>query len=228
MLEVGMIEDDWFERLKEAIADDGRAAKTISLAAGLGQNFIQQMLAKNQRPKLSTLDKLLEVLGPEAAARVRALPAPAGNEVRLADVPVPTGMAKDVPVLGTAAGSDFERGAFQLTGDPVDYVRRPPGLLASKDIYALYVEGLSMTPKFDAGDLIYINPNRPVRPGDYVVIQEPVDDNAIRGFVKLFEKRAGDWYICRQFNPPGEMRFSAKNNAVKLHRVLTTADLMGV
>jgi phage repressor protein C with HTH and peptisase S24 domain len=228
MLESGMADDDWFGRLKEAIADDGRAAKTISLAAGLGQNFVQQMLAREQPPKQASLDKLLDVLGPEAAAKVRGTPLPRASEVREADVPMPYGMKKDVPVLGTAAGSDFGKGAFQLSSDPVDYVRRPPGLLATKDVYALYVEGESMSPKFDAGDLIYVNPNRPIRPGDYVVIQEPVDGDTIRGFVKLFEKRAGDWYVVRQFNPPAEMRFPAKDNAVKLHRVLTTADLMGV
>jgi len=222
-----MAEDAWFERLKEAIADDGRAAKTISLAAGLGQNFVQQMIARSQPPKDASLTKLLGVLGPEAAAKVRGQPT-LPSEVREADVPFPAGMKKDVPVLGTAAGSDYSKGAFQLTGGPVDYVRRPPGLISAKDVYALYVEGSSMLPKFEAGDLIYVNPNRPIRPGDYVVIQEPVSDEEIRGFVKQFVKRAGDWIVVAQFNPAGEMRFPSKDNAVKLHRVLTTADLMGV
>jgi phage repressor protein C with HTH and peptisase S24 domain len=224
MVDEGMAPpDDWFTRLKEEIAADGRSYKVISLAAGLGQNYVQQMVAKDQPPKIPTLEKLLAVLGPDAARRVR--PDMQASEFREADVPLPRMPLKDVPVLGTAAGGDYEKGAFQLTPDAVDYVRRPPGLLSAKEIYALYVEGSSMIPRFEPGELIYVNPNRPVRPGDYAIIQEQVDEDTIRGFVKQFVKRSGDWIIVRQLNPEGEMKFKAH---VKLHRVLTIADLMGV
>jgi phage repressor protein C with HTH and peptisase S24 domain len=215
--------DDWFTRLKEEIAADGRSNKVISLAAGLGQNYVQQMVAKDQPPKLPTLEKLLAVLGPDAAHRVRPDMLP--SEVRHANVPLPPMPLKDVPVRGTVAGGDYSKGAFQLTPDAVDYVRRPPGLVDAKEIYALYVEGSSMVPRFEPGELIYVNPNRPVRPGDYVVIQEPVDEDTIHGFVKQFVKRSGEWVVVRQLNPEGEMRFKTQ---IKLHRVLTTADLMGV
>lgn len=225
MIYEGMASDDWFTRLKEAIAADGRSHKTISLAAGLGQNYVQQMIHKSQPPKLPTLDKLLEVLGPEVAVRVRPTSGPV-TEYRESDIRLPTGMARDVPVLGTAAGSDFERGAFQITTDPVDYVRRPPGLLQARDVYALYVEGSSMEPRFEPGELIFINPNRPVRIGDYVVIQEPIADGEMRGFVKLLQKRTAEWVTVKQFNPPAEMQFRAEG--LVLHRVMSMADLMGV
>lgn len=224
-----MANPQWFELLKEMIEKDGRPQRAISLAAGLGPNYVQQMVQKNQLPKPATIEKLLAILNPkgELEKTLRSpVPLPT-SEVRLADVPPPLGMPKDVPVRGTVAASDYEKGAFQLGPDIVDYVRRPPGLLAARDVYALYVEGSSMLPKFDAGDLIYVNPNRPVRPGDYVVIQEPQDEDTIRGFVKQYVKRSGEWHIVQQFNPKGEMRFRAID-AVKIHRVLSTADMMGV
>jgi phage repressor protein C with HTH and peptisase S24 domain len=225
MLDEGMAPaDDWFTRLKEEITADGRSNKVLSLAAGLGQNYVQQMIAKDQPPKIPTLEKLLVVLGADAARRVRPDSA-AASEVREANISLPSMPLKDVPVLGTAAGGDYAKGAFQLTPDAVDYVRRPPGLMNAKEIYALYVEGSSMVPRFEPGELIYVNPNRPVRPGDYVVIQEPVDEDTTRGFVKQFVKRSGEWVVVRQLNPAGEMRFKPQ---VKVHRVLTVTDLMGV
>jgi hypothetical protein len=36
--------EDWFPRLVDAIRADGRSMRDISAAAGLGANFIQQML----------------------------------------------------------------------------------------------------------------------------------------------------------------------------------------
>lgn len=221
----GMADEEWFGRLKEAIADDGRSHSTISLKAELGRNYVQQMIAKDTPPKRETLEKLLTVLGPEAASRVRGTALP--NEVRAAAVDLPRTMAKDVPVRGTVAGADYGKGAFQLSPDIIDYVRRPPALADAKDVYALYVEGSSMEPRFEAGELIFVNPNRPARPGDYVVIQEPVSEDETRGFVKQLVKRTGDWVVCRQLNPVAELRFKA-TPALRVHRVLTTSDMLGI
>lgn len=152
------------------------------------------------------------------------------SELRTADIALPAigSLPRDVPVLGTAAGSDYERGAFQLSSDVVDYVRRPPGIATNLKAYALYVEGESMLPKFEPGELIYVNPARPVRPGDYVVIQEVVSaDDETRGFVKLYVKRAGDWHVVRQFNPEAELRFPVRDEGVRVHRVLSMSDLLG-
>ncbi len=224
MLYDPMATDDWFTRLKQAIEADGRAHKTISLAAGLGQNYVQQMFAKDQAPKPATLEKILAVLGPDALSAVGSpYPQP---EYREADVKAPISMPRDVPVLGTAAGSDYDRGAFQITTDVVDYVRRPPGLMQNRDVYALYVEGSSMEPRFEAGELIFVNPIRPPRIGDYVVLQEQIAEGEMRGFVKQLVRRTSEWVTVRQFTPEAELQFRAAG--LTMHRVMTTADLMGV
>jgi phage repressor protein C with HTH and peptisase S24 domain len=137
-------------------------------------------------------------------------------------------MAKDIPVLGTVAGADLSKGAFQLTPDTIDYVRRPPALETARTVYALYVEGDSMSPRFEPGELIYVNPNRPVRVGDYVVVQEPLDgDGNYSAWVKAFVKRTSEWLVVRQLNPPGEMRFRA-TEGLRVHRVMTTAEILGL
>jgi transcriptional regulator with XRE-family HTH domain len=57
------MDNGWFDRLVDAIVRDGRDMKAISLAAGLGQNYVQQMVKDRKKPKIDTLVRLLNELG---------------------------------------------------------------------------------------------------------------------------------------------------------------------
>ncbi len=136
-------------------------------------------------------------------------------------------LAKDIPVLGQAeCGSD---GAFTLDGgDPIDIVRRPPGLLNRKGIYCIYTEGSSMEPVYEAGDLIYVDPHRPPRAGRDVVIQlfakGPAGEE--RCFLKRLVRRSGSKWRLKQFNP--EKEFVLDDEDVRaVHLVLKNQELMG-
>lgn len=191
---------------------------------------IRRGLSKN--PRRDTLEKLAGVLncsfewlatgrGPveppaEAAAVSAETPA----------LPVRDQMPQDVPVLGTAAGS--LEGAFQLEqGLPIDHVRRPPGIATAVDVYAIYVAGDSMVPRFDEGELIYVSGKRPARPGDYVVVQTSEEDGEVTAWCKRLVRRDTKAVVVEQFNPPKTFEISAKA-AIAVHRVLTTNDLFGV
>lgn len=63
MLSWGAMKDGWFERLVEAIETDSRSMKAISLAAGCGPAYVQQMVRYNKRPTVDRFIKLLKVLG---------------------------------------------------------------------------------------------------------------------------------------------------------------------
>ncbi len=54
------MEKEWQKRFEARIEQDGRSARAISLAAGLGPNFVQQMLKTGREPGI---DKFLAVLG---------------------------------------------------------------------------------------------------------------------------------------------------------------------
>jgi transcriptional regulator with XRE-family HTH domain len=55
--------DDWKYRLLAAIDRDGRNDKEISLAAGLGQNFVNQFRHGTREPKTKQVLKLADALG---------------------------------------------------------------------------------------------------------------------------------------------------------------------
>ena len=137
-------------------------------------------------------------------------------------------LSKDIPVLGTVeCGSD---GAFNLNeGGPIDHVRRPPGQMNRKGIYCIYVEGSSMEPAYERGDLVYVDPHRPPQAGRDVVIQlvAKARTGEERCFLKRLVRRSGGKWRVKQFNPEKEFVFDEKDVAA-VHLVLKNHELMGV
>jgi phage repressor protein C with HTH and peptisase S24 domain len=140
-------------------------------------------------------------------------------------------MRRDVPVRGTAVGGDG--GDFTFNGEVVDMVRRPPGLAGAAAVFALYVHGDSMSPRFEAGDLIFVNPARPPTPGcDVVVELAPKPGDSVGPcYIKRLVRRTADKVLLRQFNPPPGDRadFEIDKDQVRnMWRVLTSAELLGL
>lgn len=218
------------ERIQQRLEALGLSVRGASLAAGGSESTIRNILdGRSENPRGDTLRKLAPVLGVTEQWLLTGSDEPP-SEVRPANVkvPRPTESPRDVPVYGTVAGSELGRGAFQLTTDVVDYVRRPAGLEGARDAYALYVEGESMVPRFEPGNLVFVHPHRkPVR-GDYVVIQEPDSDNGgPRGFIKRLVRVTATRIVTEQFNPPATIEFVLRPGTL-VHKVMTDDDLYGI
>ncbi len=153
---------------------------------------------------------------------------PANARLSSAEAPDFQVFAKDIPVLGSAeCGQD---GSFTLNiGEPIDFVRRPPGQMTRRGIYCIYAEGSSMEPVYEAGDLIYVDPHRPPWPGRDVVIQlrKQSEDGEIRYFLKRLAKRSGAQWRVKQFNPEKEIVLEDRDIAA-IHLVLKNHELMGL
>lgn len=61
------MDNDWLDRLIQAIEADGRKPNRLSEDAGLGRNYVQQLLNRRSAPHSKELAKLLDALGEEAA-----------------------------------------------------------------------------------------------------------------------------------------------------------------
>jgi phage repressor protein C with HTH and peptisase S24 domain len=143
-------------------------------------------------------------------------------------LPHPASMAKDIKVLGTAECGP--NGTFELnTGDVIDFVRRPPGLIGNRTVFAIYANGDSMEPMFWPGDLVYVDPKRPPMPGRAVVVEmhPPHEQEHPRALLKILVRRNGDSVELRQLNP--DKPTTVPNSKIKgIYRVLTLAELMGI
>ncbi|MBL6854530.1 MAG: helix-turn-helix transcriptional regulator [Alphaproteobacteria bacterium] len=137
-------------------------------------------------------------------------------------------MPRDIPVYGSGQGGSD--GSFEFnTGDPIDFVRRPPRLAGMRDAYAIYLTGESMVPWREEGQPVYAVPSLPVRVMDYVVLQlkprHPGD--APFAYVKRLLKRTGTQLIVEQFNPPKKLSFPM-DKVHTVHRIMDWSDLLGL
>lgn len=141
--------------------------------------------------------------------------------------PSPASMTKDLPVMGTAAGSAGD-GAVQFEGGVIEYIRRPPALVSVKDAYAIYVVGSSMEPRLQEGSLQVVHPNRRPRPGDDVILQiQRGPDQDMQVYVKQLDRVTDAAVFCRHYcNLNDELVFQ-RVTVKAMHKILTNEDLFG-
>lgn len=124
---------------------------------------------------------------------------------------------KDLPLLGGVRGGTD--GVFFDNGRVFEYVNRPPNLQGVVDAFAVYATGDSMEPRFYAGEILFVHPNRPLSRGCFVVIE--FTDG--RGLVKQFLRQDEKTLTVHQFNPDTDIVFR-KNEVKHIFRVVGAAE----
>lgn len=93
-----------------------------------------------------------------------------------------------------------------------------------KEAYAVYVSGDSMSPRYEAGEAVFVNPKLPVRKGDYVVVQiAAAQGDPPHGFVKRFVSMDEKTLKLSQWNPKKSLCF-ARSKVVSVHRIVMGGD----
>lgn len=129
---------------------------------------------------------------------------------------------KDLPLRGSAGGMAQGEVIFMNDGGPETYVERPGILEGNPDAYAVYVHGTSMEPALRQGWVVWVDPKRPVSPGDDVVVQLKND----QAYIKTLLRRTGRALICRQYNPEGDVEY--KPSEVKsIHLIVGSTRVRG-
>lgn len=183
--------------------------------------------------------RVAERLAGPLAVEVEELFAPVGSPIS-APGSVPTGdasrprtvthvpLSRDVPVYGTAqAGPE---GSFLLNmGEPIDWARRPPSLLHIAAIFAIYVEGDSMAPWRQPGDLVFVHEGRPAAPGCHVIAEvwSPARGQPPRAFLKRLLRRTASRVELEQYNPPAVIELAAERVG-RLYRVMEWPEVLGL
>ncbi len=118
---------------------------------------------------------------------------------------------RDLPILGHVKGGD---GAWFIDqGQRLGVTMRPQMLDGNREAYATRVHDVSMSPALLPGWVLFVDPFRPAKPGDYVIIQM-TDGQA---FVKRLVRRTDRAVMCEQFNPPQQIEFKpSKVRAIHL------------
>ncbi|MGD9744351.1 MAG: S24 family peptidase [Hyphomicrobium sp.] len=126
--------------------------------------------------------------------------------------------SRDLPVLGAVKGG--AEGFYFNEGEAKEYLVRPPTLDGVANGFALYVEGESMEPRYFAGEILYVNPNRPITRNCFVAVE--LADG--QGMIKQFLKRSDEHVMLHQFNPPKDIRVPVEN-VKRIYRITGASEL---
>ena len=232
-----------YERLL-AVKPEGLSRNAWIARAGVNRNFFTDV-RKRGNASHEIIEKMLDAIGVTWAEFEAGAQAPS-REVQPASGRAPY-MAfrgqerpRDIPILGTAQCADLHLAdngeavdieAMELDQDDVvDYVRRPLTLDGRQDVYAIYYRGVSMAPRYEPGELGYVDPRRPPATGDYVVAQLRRPD-AVEGeriftvIAKRLVRQTANFYEFEQFNPPLTFKLP-REQVAHLHRIYPWDELV--
>jgi phage repressor protein C with HTH and peptisase S24 domain len=126
---------------------------------------------------------------------------------------------RDLPVLGTAQGGPNGNLIIPVEQHAVDYAYRPPQLEGVADAFAVFAREDSMSPMYRNGQVLFVHPHLPVRPGDGILIVKQ-DDHAL---VKCLVRRTQTELRVRQYNPGREFTIAA-GDVRAIYRVVGAMD----
>ncbi len=131
--------------------------------------------------------------------------------------PVP---GEQIPVYGRAQGGPD--GKFEFNGEVMGWEPRPPKLQGVRGVYAVYIDGESMYPRYKPGETVVAHPGRPIARGDDVVVQVAPDEEgeAPLGYVKELVSFNSKELVVKQFNPSIEIRFP-RERVISVHRIVS-------
>jgi transcriptional regulator with XRE-family HTH domain len=228
---------DW---IKRALAQPGKSQRGLAAALGIDPSGVSRLLAGSRELKASELKALVDYLGVAPPSQVIGpgglhdpaafgSPGLAGGELDPAAgrvLPAVATLDKDVEVRGVAVGG--EDAGFHFNGEVIDYARRPPGLIGSKNVFAIYVVGDSMSPRYDEGDMVFVHPGHPPRPGcDVIVELQGRDGDPGPCYIKRLQRRTPTRLVLSQFNPAREIVVPLAK-VRNVYRILTAAELLGL
>jgi phage repressor protein C with HTH and peptisase S24 domain len=146
-------------------------------------------------------------------------------------------MRRDVPVYGTALGAEvvLDGEAVEQTelnrAEVIEYRRRPSVLDGRVDVYALYVQGSSMQPRFRDGSILFVESRKRPAIGDDAVIylRGPDEHNGERTtsvLVKTIVRKSASFVELEQYHPPHTFKIPMER-VERMDRVLTLDDMTG-
>jgi phage repressor protein C with HTH and peptisase S24 domain len=137
--------------------------------------------------------------------------------------------AADIPVMGTTVGGDHGHGDFEMNGEVAYHVPRPPRFTGRRDVFALIVQGTSMSPWREPGSLVYVEGSRPPRNGEYVVIEmKPRNGDHVRPtFLKKLLATTATKLRLLQYEPRREFEID-RARVLHVYRVIESDELLGV
>jgi len=172
----------------------------FELARALEDMFVRQGVQGGQALQLAGIDGGQSASGRSTSSAPRPVNLNAANAQR------------DLPV--NSAFREGWDGFWFVADEAKEFVERPANLRGVANAFALYADGESMQPRYLAGELLYVNPNRPITPNCFIA----VEFNDGRGLVRQFLRRTHDGIFVSKLHPEQEAKLPAAE-VKRLYRI---------
>lgn len=183
----------WLDaRLREL----GKSKIDLARALGINNSRVHELIAGTRRVQLDEIDpmsRFLEWTRPQTLAMLSGVEGGA-SEVTVVTTELGYDGTTDLPVF---AAVDMGGGLFTVSEAPVRFSERPPSLRRIKSAYAVFCVHDAMSPAYERGDLLIIDPTEPVAPGHNVLFTDRQGNKCIRRLVEILPE---SWRV-KQFNP---------------------------
>lgn len=210
--------DRMAERIAQRLTETGKTAAAVSKAAGYKPDFIRDFLTgrKSGMAAAATVN-----IARELGVTVAWLQ---GDDDAMPEA-VPVAPMRSISVFSTVAGALEDR--MHKTGEIIQVVPCPHGLVDVFGVYAFYVVRNQMEPRYRQGDIVFVTPHRPARPGEDVVIVVKGSDGDASSFIREFVGEQGSTVLTLQHNPRREEGIE-RADIIEMHRIAPINDLIGV
>lgn len=164
------------DRIEQLVQARGTNPRAVALAAGMSPTGVRDIITrKTKNPTFANLLKIAEVLDVDVSAIVG-------------------GAAPERPAVAVAgkvgAGAEVELYDSYAKGDGLYHVACPPQI-GPRGIVAVEVEGNSMEPAYEAGDVLFYSREALGVPAEAVGRRCVVEDEDGMVWVKLLRRRDG-------------------------------------
>ncbi|QPC87091.1 XRE family transcriptional regulator [Mesorhizobium sp. NBSH29] len=123
-----------------------------------------------------------------------------------------------VPLYSSAVGG--VEGEFMLDDNRCGDIEAPASLEEVLGAYAVTVSGETMDPRYEDGEVVFVNPQKRVKRGDYVIAQiRPEAGGPTLAYVKRFVSRNAKELVLEQLKPARSLSFD-ESKVVSVHYIL--------
>ena len=197
------------QKIKNLREAKGLKPKEVALKAGISLTYYYEIEKGRRKPNVDRLEAIASAIGVTLGEMLYDVPG-------AFPLPKPPkGLSPTIPVVGMAQAG--KGGFFDDQGYPVgegfDTISRQD--VRDPNAYAVKVEGDSMRPRYDPGDIVVASPMRVIRNGDYVVARL-VDGQVM---VKRY-RESNHTIILESLNPAHAPVVVGKDKLQFVHRVV--------
>lgn len=211
--------------VSQVMTATGRDPTNLARLVNMNPSTLTRLMSSNPRGgvRRSTLEQIARITGiPLPAALTNdlpsAAPAAAGNARSL---------LMDVPVHALIGSR--EPGFYFWNQTALDYVHRPPGVARVTRLFALRMPDDSMAGWRMPGDLVYVDPTRPVAENDHAFIEVAntamPDEPSLYVIRRVVRRRASGVVLQNWGFDPKEITVS-RDTVLAYHRVMEWAELL--